>query len=302
MTGGTGFIGKNLTQALVRGGHTVTILSRSGKGKGKMPEGVSVVKGDPIRKGLWQAEVEKHEIVINLAGASIFTRWNEATKTILRESRILTTRNLIEAIAGGGEKTFFSASAVGYYGFHKDEFLLEESPPGNDFLAQLAWEWEEEARKITKKGCRLVITRFGIVLGDQGGALRQMIPLFRKYLGGPLGSGRQWVSWIHIEDLTRAFLFLMEAPEISGAVNFTAPNPVRNRTLAKALGKAMGRPWFIPAPGFLLKLIKGEFGSVLLKGQRVIPVKLLKGGFKFNYSEIDQALDQIIRGNISGRR
>jgi len=141
----------------------------------------------------------------------------------------------------------------------------------------------------------VAVTRFGIVLGEKGGALGQMIPLFDKYLGGPMGSGRQWFSWIHIEDLTRAFLFLMDHPEISGPVNFTSPNPVQNGTLARALGKAMHRPSFFPAPGFMLKLILGEFGSVLLEGQRVIPQKLLKGGFQFRYPEIDQALGNILR-------
>ena len=214
---------------------------------------------------------------------------------MIRESRLLTTRNLVEALDGARVKHFFSTSAVGYYGFHGDEVLTEESPPRVDFLAQLAQDWEKGAMEAEKKGCRVVIARFGIILGEKGGALGQMIPLFQKYLGGPLGSGNQWFSWIHIEDLTRAFLFLLEHPEISGPLNFTAPNPVRNRTLAKALGKTMGRPSFLPAPGFMLKLILGEFGSILLEGQKVIPQKLLKGGFQFHYPEIEQALQQIIR-------
>ncbi|MBI5967575.1 MAG: DUF1731 domain-containing protein, partial [Deltaproteobacteria bacterium] len=145
--------------------------------------------------------------------------------------------------------------------------------------------------------CRVVLTRFGIVLGEKGGALSQMIPLFKKYLGGPLGSGKQWFSWIHIEDLARAFLFLMEHPEISGPVNFTSPSPVRNKTLAKALGKALRRPSFLSAPGFLLRMILGEFGAVLLEGQRVIPQKLLKNGFQFRYPEIDQAVEEIIQAS-----
>ena len=168
-------------------------------------------------------------------------------------------------------KHFFSTSAVGYYGFHGDEVLTEESPPGNDFLAQLGRDWEKEAREAEKKGCRVVITRFGIILGEKGGALGQMIPLFRQYLGGPLGAGNQWFSWIHIEDLTSAFLFLLEHLEFSGPANFTAPNPVRNRELAKAIGKAMGRPSFLPAPGFMLKLFLGEFGSFCSKVRESSP-------------------------------
>ncbi len=292
ITGGTGFVGKTLAPALVHGGHEVTVLTRSGRGG--IPD-ISLVEGDPTQKGGWQAAVREHDAVINLAGASIFTRWTDEAKKMIRESRLLTTRNLVEALDGARVKHFFSTSAVGYYGFHGDEVLTEESPPGVDFLAQLAQDWEKGAKEAEKKDCRVVISRFGIILGEKGGALGQMIPLFQKYLGGPLGSGNQWFSWIHIEDLTRAFLFLLEHPEISGPLNFTAPNPVRNRNLAKALGKAMGRPSFLPAPGFMLKLILGEFGSILLEGQKVIPQKLLKSGFQFHYPEIEQALQQVIR-------
>jgi uncharacterized protein (TIGR01777 family) len=294
ITGGTGFVGKTLAPALIRSGHEVCILTRSGKGDSS---GVSWVEGDPAQKGKWQEAVREHEVIINLAGASIFTRWTEEAKKKMRDSRIFTTRNLVEAMEGGKVKTFFSTSAIGYYGFHGDENLTEESPPGADFLALLARDWEEEAKEAEKKGCRLVITRFGIVLGEKGGALGQMIPLFQRYLGGPLGNGRQWFSWIHIDDLTRAFLFLLEQPEISGPVNFTAPNPVRNKDLAQWLGRIMGRPAFLPAPGFMLKLVLGEFGSILLKGQRVLPRKLLQAGFPFSYPEIDRALQQVIRGS-----
>ncbi|KPK87479.1 MAG: epimerase [Deltaproteobacteria bacterium SM23_61] len=293
ITGGTGFVGRTLAPALIRSGHGVCILTRSGKGDAS---GVSWVEGDPAQKGKWQEAVREHEVIINLAGASIFTRWTEEAKKKIRDSRIFTTRNLVEAMEGGKVKTFFSTSAIGYYGFHGDENLTEESPPGADFLSLLARDWEAEAKEAEKKGCRLVVTRFGIVLGEKGGALGQMIPLFRKYLGGPLGSGEQWFSWIHIDDLTRAFLFLLEHPEISGPVNFTAPNPVRNKELAQWLGRIMGRPAFLPAPGFMLKLALGEFGSILLKGQRVLPRKLLEAGFSFTYPEIDRALRQVIRG------
>jgi uncharacterized protein (TIGR01777 family) len=294
ITGGTGFVGKSLAPALVRSGHEVSVLTRSGKGD--LP-GISWIGGDPAQRGKWQESVRGHGVVINLAGASIFTRWTEEAKKKIRDSRIQTTRHLLEAMEGGEGKTFFSTSAVGYYGFHGDEDLTEDSPPGGDFLALLARDWEAEAREAEKKGCRVVITRFGIVLGEKGGALGQMIPLFRKYLGGPLGSGRQWFSWIHIEDLTRAFLFLLEHRELSGPVNFTAPNPVRNKELAQALGRVLGRPAFLPAPGFLLRTVLGEFGSILLEGQRVLPRKLLQAGFQFSYPEIDGALRQVIRGS-----
>jgi uncharacterized protein (TIGR01777 family) len=189
--------------------------------------------------------------------------------------------------------TLFSTSAVGYYGFHGDEELVEDSPSGNDFLARIALEWEGGALKAREKGARVVITRFGIVMGEKGGALSQMIPLFKKYIGGPIGSGKQWFSWVHIKDLAEAFVFLLKHPEISGPVNVCSPNPVRNKDLAKALGKALHRPSFIPAPGFMVKLVLGEFGSVILEGQKVIPRRLLENGFVFQYADINKALQSI---------
>ncbi len=297
VTGGTGFVGSNLVPRLIDEGHTVTVLSRSEKASDRLPGGTSIVSGDPTAGGAWQESVKKHDCIINLAGTSLFSRWTPERKRLIRESRISTTRNIVDAMELSGEKglVLFSTSAVGYYGFHGDEALTEESPPGNDFLARVAVEWENEALRAEEKGARVVITRFGIVLGEKGGALGQMMSIFRKYLGGPLGSGNQWFSWTHMEDLLGAFLFLMDHPEISGPVNFTSPNPIRNAKLAEALGKAMHRPSFLPAPGFMLKLILGEFGSVLLEGQRVIPKKLLDSGYSFLYPEIGGALRSLIR-------
>lgn len=290
ITGGTGFVGRGLIQSLTESGHEVTVLTRSLRNFGSHSPRIFLVEGDPTQKGVWQRYVREHRAVINLAGASIFSRWTEQKKQALRESRVLTTRNLVESLEGGMVKSFFSASAIGYYGFHEDEELTESSPPGTDFLARLAADWEKEALKAGELGVRVVLPRFGIVLGEGGGALGQMVPIFRKYLGGPLGGGRQWFSWIHRSDLARAFLFLLNRAEISGPVNFTAPNPVRNRDLAAVLGRVLNRPSWLPAPGFMLRLVLGEFGSVLLKGQKVIPQKLLQGGFEFLYPGIEEAL------------
>jgi uncharacterized protein (TIGR01777 family) len=208
---------------------------------------------------------------------------------------VSTTRNIVEGISLHPQKQFtlFSTSAVGYYGFCGDEELTEESPHGDDFLSRIAVEWEGEALEARNKGARVVITRFGIVLGEKGGALSRMISLFKKYIGGPIGSGKQWFSWVHIRDLAEAFVFLIKHPEISGPVNLCSPNPVRNKDLAKALGKALHRPSFIPAPGFMVKWVLGEFGSVILEGQRVIPRRLLDHGFVFKYLDIEQALQNI---------
>jgi uncharacterized protein (TIGR01777 family) len=296
VTGGTGFVGGQLTSRLTQDGNEVTVLTRSLKRSGEPLRGISYLQGDPTQKGPWQEAIKNHDAVINLAGASIFAKWTEEHKKAIRESRVSTTRNIVEGIPSHPQKQFtlLSTSAVGYYGFCGDEEITEKSSNGNDFLAQIASEWEGEALKAQEKGARVAITRFGIVLGEKGGALGQMIPLFKKYIGGPIGSGRQWFSWIHIKDLSEAFVFLMKHPEISGPVNVCAPNPVRNKDLAKALGKALHRPSFMPAPGFMIKLVLGEFGSVILEGQKVMPKRLLESGFVFQYPDIDSALQNLL--------
>jgi uncharacterized protein (TIGR01777 family) len=296
ITGGTGFVGTQLTSRLIHDGNEVMILTRSIKEPERGPTGISFLQGDPTKKGPWQEAIKNQDAVINLAGASIFSKWTDEHKKAIRESRVSTTQNIVEGIPSHPSKkmTLLSTSAVGYYGFCRDEELTEESPSGNDFLARIALEWEGEALKAKEKGARVVITRFGIVMGDKGGALSQMVPLFKKYIGGPVGSGKQWLSWVHIKDLTEAFVFLLKHPEISGPVNVCSPKPVRNRDLAKSLGKALHRPSFIPAPGFMVRLVLGEFGSVILKGQRVIPRRLLENGFVFQYHDIEKALQGIV--------
>jgi uncharacterized protein (TIGR01777 family) len=296
MTGGTGFIGPYLAGRLLQDGHEVTILVRPvGEEKGVVA-GACPLRGDPTQRGPWQEEVRKFNVIINLAGASIFSRWTEEQKQAIRESRISTTRDIVEAIQTSGSDgvTLFSTSAVGYYGFHGDEDLTEDSPPGTDFLATVAVEWEGEALRAREKGARVIITRFGIVLGSTGGALGQMIPVFKKYIGGPIGNGSQWFSWVHMRDLTEAFIFLLNHPEISGPVNVCSPLPVRNKDLARALGRALHRPSFMPAPGFMVKLVLGEFGSVILQGQKVLPRRLIESGFVFEYPEIGKALESLI--------
>ncbi len=294
ITGGTGFVGTQLTSRFIKDGNEVTILTRSKKEPVKGLAGTSYLHGDPNQKGPWQEAIRDYDVLINLAGASIFSKWTEEQKKAIRESRVSTTRNLVEGIDPKKKTTLFSTSAVGYYGFHGDEELIEESPPGDDFLARIGVEWETEALKAKEKEARVVITRFGIVLGEKGGALSRMIPLFKRYTGGPIGNGKQWFSWIHIKDLAEAFVFLLKRPEISGSVNVCSPNPVRNRDLAKALGRALHRPSFFPAPGFMVKLVLGDFGSVILEGQRVIPRRLLDSGFVFQYPDIDKTLQNIV--------
>ncbi len=296
MTGGNGFVGTHLTRFFVDKGHEVTLVVRKGARTEDFPPGVSLIEGRTTEPGKWQESVQGHDVLVNLAGASIFNhRWSASYKKLLVDSRVLTTRNLVDAIPPQCtlKTTLLSTSAVGYYGFSQDEDLDEHSPAGDDFLARLAVAWEMEALKAREKGVRVCLMRFGVVLGN-GGALAQMAMPFRFFVGGPIGTGRQWFSWIHIEDLARGALFVAENSLLSGPVNFTAPGPVTNRDLSIALGKVLGRPSFMPAPGFMIRLVLGEFGSVILNGQRVVPGVLQDNGFHFMYNDIEAALRSLL--------
>ena len=294
ITGGLGFVGTQLSERLLQQGHDVTIVDHSSQPKPYTPKQVTYVSADTTLPGAWQEELMKHDAVINLAGTSIFQRWDEKTKQLIYNSRILTTRHVVEAMNGKKDALLCSTSAVGYYGFQGNEELIEEDRPGDDFLARVCVDWEKEAFKANDKGVRVTITRFGIVLGRTGGALGKMISAFKKFVGGPLGSGDQWFSWIHMEDLLRAFLFIFDNQDIHGPVNVCSPNPVRNKELATALGKALSRPSLLKTPDFMIRLMLGEFGSVVMEGQRVIPAKLLRQGFAFQYPEITGALKEVI--------
>ncbi len=298
ITGGTGFVGTTLARELTAKGHSVTVLMRKGEPARNLPPGARALQGDPTVRGAWQEEVPGHEVFINLAGASIFTRWTDEAKRVIRDSRILTTRHLVEAMAPrkGKETHLFSTSGAGYYGYHGDEDLTEESPPGTEFLAMLSRDWEAEALRAKDYGVRVALMRFGIVMGESGGMLGEVLPVFRMCLGADLGSGSQWFSWIHEMDLARIFLFLIEENRtLDGPVNCTAPEPVRNHEFTKTLGGVLGVPTFLPpVPGFMLRLMKGEFGSVILEGQRVLPQKLLRAGFQFHYPTLKEALTEIL--------
>jgi uncharacterized protein (TIGR01777 family) len=295
MTGGTGFVGTYLSRELAQAGHTITILTRRERPPAPALPAISFLTGDPTQEGPWMTAVPEHDWIINLAGASIFGRWSEPLKKEIMESRVRTTRNLVTALAEGDlNQLFCSTSAVGYYGPRGEEELTEDSPSDAGFLGEVARNWEAEALQAQGLGIRVVITRFGIVLGKDGGALGQMVPMFRKLLGGPIGSGLQWFSWMHQQDQARAFLFVQEHPEITGPVNFTAPNPVRNRDLTKALGKVLNRPTFMTAPEFMLRLVLGEFADTLLTGQKVFPQRLLDARFDFKFPTVDEALKDLL--------
>lgn len=297
LAGGTGFIGRKLTERLRAEGHTLTLLTRSDRAPGPAGGAVRFVVGDGMVPGPWQDAVRGADAVVNMAGTTIFSRWTGRAKKLLRESRIRTTGNIVDALSKSEApgRVLLSSSAVGYYGFHGDEILDESAGPGDDFLACLCRDWENAAYRAAEAGVRVVTVRTGIVLGDKGGALGTMAPLFRAGLGGRLGNGRQWFSWIHLDDLVSAMAFALRRPDISGPVNMCAPNPVRNRDLTRALGAALRRPAFFVVPGFAVRIAFGEFADFILKGQRVVPRVLLDRGFGFAAPSLPEALAGIFR-------
>jgi hypothetical protein len=300
IAGGTGFLGSPLAEAYAEEGHDVRVLTRSlapGESRhdpGTGVPGVTRVGWKPDgQSGPWASVLDGADAVVNLAGESIGdARWTPQRKAQLRDSRVVPTRSLVAAInaAAVAPRVFVSGSATGYYGTSGDEIRTEESPAGNDFLAHVAEDWEAEARKAQRPETRVVLLRTGVVLERSGGALAKMLTPFRMFAGGPMGSGRQYMSWIHRIDWIEMVRWIIDTPEVAGPVNATAPDPVTNRQFARALGRALHRPSLVPAPGFALKLMLGEMaGPLVLEGQRVVPAKARSMGFHFRYPTIEQA-------------
>lgn len=303
IAGGSGFLGSPLAEMYAEDGHDVRVLTRSlESGDTRHDPGTGVPgitrvgwKADG-GSGPWLTALESADAVINLSGESLAsTRWSAESKKRFRESRLLATRSLAEAIraASSPPAVLVSGSAVGYYGPCDDRPLTETDAAGSDFLAQLCVDWEAEARRAERPGTRVVLLRTGIVLERSGGALPEMMRPFRFFVGGPIGSGRQYVSWIHRLDWIEMVRWIVHTPLVSGPVNATAPHPVTNRHLSQALGHAMHRPSFMPAPGFALKIVVGEFAESILTGQRVLPARAQKEGYYFRYPEIEQAFRAI---------
>ena len=299
MTGGTGFLGSPLAETYAEDGHEVHVLTRSLRpGESRHESGTGVPGITRIgwipdgQSGPWADTISGADAVINLAGASIGgRRWTPQRKAELRDSRLLATRSLAAAIqaAATPPRVFVSASAVGYYGCDGGEIKTETSGAGRDFLAQLCEEWERESWRAARDTVRLAIIRTGIVLERSGGALAQMITPFRFFAGGPMGSGRQFMSWIHRLDWVEIVRWIVQTPEVSGPVNLTAPYPVTNAEFAKALGRALRRPALVPTPRFALRLALGEFADYLVTGQRVVPARAQALGYHFRYPELDIA-------------
>jgi uncharacterized protein (TIGR01777 family) len=291
ITGGTGFIGGSLCQALGASGHELVVLTRSPRTSAS-PR-IRFVVWQPGSAGPWERELEGAAGVINLAGESVVARrWTPEQKERLVVSRVGTTKALVEAIKNTRQKpmAFISASAIGYYGPRGDEVLNEGASPGSDFLATLCQQWEQAVQAAQGLGVRVVRLRIGLVLARDGGALAKMLPAFQWGLGGPLGSGRQWLSWIQRDDLIRLIHFALEDQRVAGALNSTAPNPVTMREFARTLGRALHRPALAPVPGFVLRLMLGEMAEMLLTGQRVMPDAATRLGFRFRYPQLAEAL------------
>ena len=296
ITGGLGFVGSNLSDYLLDKGHSVLAVGRAATQKRITVDRYHYISADTTQPGDWQEALNDVDAVVNLAGKSIFKRWSESYKKQIYDSRILTTRNVVDALPADQSVVLCSASGAGYYGNRGDDLLKEDEKPGDDFLASVSIDWEAEALKATDKGNRVALMRFGVILGKDGGALARMIPAFKSFVGGPIGSGSQWFPWMHLTDLMAAIVFIVEQPQVNGPLNFCGPNPARNRELANTLGEVLGRPAFMPAPAFMIRAVLGEFGNVLLDSQRTIPDKLLSHGFKFQYPDIKSAIQAVVDG------
>lgn len=301
ITGATGFVGSHLVQQLHSLGYQIIVLTRNpDRGRRVFPVAnypqLEIVGYTPTESGSWEDAIAGCDGVVNLAGAPIADeRWTEARKRELYQSRVIQTQKLVLACTKATPKpqVLVSTSAIGYYGTSETATFDESSPPGNDFLADLCQQWEAAAAPIQNSDIRLVILRFGIVLG-MGGALGKMLTPFKLFAGGPLGSGQQWFSWIHISDLVNLIRFSLENPQVEGVLNATAPNPVRMNELCQQMGQIMNRPSWLPVPSFALEMLLGDAAIVVLEGQQVLPLRPQSYNFPYQYSTVKPALEEIL--------
>ena len=298
VTGGTGFIGRALCASLFQDGHRVTILTRDAREASQLLGAiVTAIEWNGREAGAWEHCLEGADAVINLAGAPIAdARWTNARKRLLTESRVLTTRLLVEAMSSRSSKprTLISASGIGYYGASDDHVLDEGAARGQGFLADLCLAWEADALRAAEFGTRVVLLRTGMVLEHDGGALPKMLLPFRLFAGGPIMPGTQWVSWIHRRDHIGLIQWAITTPNVSGPVNAVAPGPMTMNTFCEDLGRVLHRPSWLPVPGLALKGVLGELGTLMTTGQRVNPTKALAGGYVFRYPTLEPALRAIL--------
>jgi uncharacterized protein (TIGR01777 family) len=298
VTGATGLIGPALLAALQAEGSDVTVLSRDPARAREL--GADALAWDPAHEPAPTEALEGRDAVVHLAGEPIAQRWTAAAKRAIRDSRVLGTRRLVDGLeavdAQARPRALVSSSAIGYYGAHGEEPLDEDAPAGEDFLARVCVEWEAEARRASALGLRTVQIRTGVVLDRAGGALAKMLPPFRLGLGGPVAGGRQYMSWIHRDDLVAMMLAAVSDERWAGPVNATAPEPVPNRDFARALGKALRRPALLPVPGAALRALYGEMASIVTTGARAVPAKALVLGYRFRHPALDEALRDALAG------
>ncbi|MEG5172580.1 thylakoid membrane protein ThyD [Microcoleus sp. B3-D7] len=304
IAGATGFVGSRLVEKLQAAGHQVVVLSRDAAKAGRVfpasaYPNLEVVAYTPAESGDWQKSIAGCDAVVNLAGVPIAEeRWTEARQQAILDSRRLTTAKLVEAIVNANPRpsVLVSASAIGYYGTSETAEFEETSPAGNDFLAAVCKDWEAAAQPAKNAGTRLAILRLGIVLG-MGGALAKMLPPFKLFAGGPLGTGKQWFSWVHREDVVDLILYALQNSQVQGVLNATAPNPVRMNELCQTLGEVLKRPSWLPVPGFALEMLLGDGAKLVLEGQKVLPKQTLASGFQYQYPTLELALKEILSGS-----
>jgi uncharacterized protein (TIGR01777 family) len=303
LTGGTGLVGARLIPRLHDRQDSIVLLSRrpevAQKHAGPQDQ---VVAGDPMKAGPWMDAIAGCDAVIHLAGENVFAkRWSEKFKTMLIASRVKSTELIVQALARSGEaatgknRVLVNASAIGYYGPHADEEVDEASPPGDDFLARLCVAWENAARQAEPHGVRVALVRVGMVLDKAGGALAPLLMQFKLFAGGPVGWGKQWISWIHYGDLVGIILMALDNADARGPINGVGPNPVTNKQFARTLGQALGRPSFLPTPPIAFRIMLGEVAQVVATGQRVLPRRALALGYAFQFPTLQAALADILK-------
>jgi uncharacterized protein (TIGR01777 family) len=293
ITGATGLIGAKLVAALRSRGDEVTVLSRNPSGAaGRLGEGVRAVAWDPMSGPAPAHALMERDAVVHLAGEPVAKRWNETVKRAILESREIGTRNLVAGLAQShpGPATLVSSSAVGIYGKRGDEEVPESAGPGSDFLARVCVIWEREADAAAELGLRVVKIRTGVVLDKDGGALSTMLPFFKLGIGGPVAGGRQFMPWIHVDDIVGLYLMALDDPSTEGPYNGSAPAPVTNKAFSRALGRAMHRPAFAPVPDFAIRLLYGQMAEIVTEGQRAVPRRALEAGYIYRHPDLDEAL------------
>ena len=302
ITGATGLVGTRLVTKLKEQNHQIVVFTRNSAKAGRVfpasrfPN-LEIVQYTPQESGAWQDKISGCDAVVNLAGEPISERWTPQHKKAILESRQIGTRKIVEAIAKAEVKpqVLVSGSAIGYYGTSETATFDETSEPGNDFLAEVCQKWEAEAVAVTEYGVRLVIVRVGIVLADGGGALGKMLTPFQIGAGGPIGTGRQWFSWIHRDDLVNIIIEALNRNDLEGVYNATSPNPVKMQEFCQTLGEVLNRPSWLPVPEFVIELLLGDGAVVVLEGQQVLPKKTQAAKIKYQYPEVRSAIREVVK-------